>query len=1732
MCVGLGLGFWCFVFCWTLSRCWRQQTGLKVRHGRDSVSRVCLVRRFGALRSCSTGLRKQPSWVLLTLFWCFTLFRVGEAAHPGPTSSTANQWTFGVFNPSGLNAKTDLVANLPGDVWVASETRLTQNGVRKLRVGLRALKSDLGQLVPGYPCRQHADRQRAEAGNNTGVLLLSKYPARALPHSFDADMFAQARCQVAGVLIGNLWVQVGFMYGFPVGLNHKYPALQSDGILEALVDRVALQTVGPRILCGDLNHDVGELPQYERLLQLGWRECQDIRALHQGIQVEGTGRGSRRLDHIWLSPELLPFVAGVEVRRDLWPDHASVAVTFDHPGLTRTISTWYRPLDFPWPDAWQSCVRFDTQTDPSLAYAQLWQQVEWQAASQLLQEGGSCFPKQFGRGVTVHNRSSTLQTAPAKLGRAGKPQPQFYGLSLKHNRWFRQLRRLQHLSQTLAKLEAQPGSAVSLSRTCAVETWQAVRQAPGFGFGFALWWQESQLEPHFVPAVPFDLPSAAQVRQMFLSFQGVVRQFESKLAQSRYKGAKTKHANDVKHIYQDLRADATPQVDTLVLRLEAVVDEVRVDELAVTLDRVVNFDSAKPLVSNGKVLAVINCCQDQVWLEDVENIRPGDVVCQEDVKASEADIAEQFRRVWEPRWNKLSHLQEGQWDQILDFLDRSFTSIPWTFPSWEPVLFDSLLNRKKAKSAVGADGVSKRDLMALPVQAKEELCQLFRSVEDGSAWPVQLSTGIVTSLAKHAMAAEVDSFRPITVYPLLYRMWSSCRARSALQSLVDHLPPGIQGCIPGRQAKVIWFEVAQLLESAHWEHKALSGLLLDIRKAFNALPRAPVWFMLHKLNFPPGVLRAWVAFVSQQTRRFRVRQATSEPIGSCVGFPEGCALSIVAMTLIDWALHSWLQAVSSSYTLLAYVDDWTVTFEGGGDFHEVWTSIKGFAAACDLELDPGKSCAWATTAADRRALHEGPLPVAHNFRLLGAHENFCLRAGNSTLVARLSVMPATWVKLRNSLSPYRFKIVSLLTVAWPRALHGIAVVHLGAQHFATLRAGAMRGLKADRIGANATAHLASFATLADPEAWGILQTIKDARDFGGGDNLQHLLSLLSADGHGLPYNGPSTVLAVRLARLGWTLNAQGLCEDQIGSFSVLHVSFEELWMRFRVAWPGVVWDATKHRATFDGIHRADLARVQTTLRSYGDADQVFLRCHLDGTSYIQNQRAHWQPDVSSQCPFCEQQDGFYHRAWVCPFFADCRVHMSPSDLAVVPGLPRCLSCHGWAVLSPSWILLLRALDKLVDPSTPVAPCGLAATDQVDLFVDGACTAPVEKQLRLAAWAVTAAGPPSQRLEHMVLAGAPLAGIVQTAFRAELRAVLEALRIALGLRCRVRIWSDCLGVVRGVRKRLSGHSGTTANVPHADLWRRIDDILQQLDCSRIQIVKVVSHGDIQKAADAGEDWAFWHNNLVDEAASGFNDRRGAEFWELFQTVEAEVLRDAALHSAIARVHLLTGRKADRQQQPERNTAPPPLEEDDAALPVPPDVWPFPEKLVRRYGRSNVDALHRWWVTVGDPMMRSATAGRWISGLQLLLDFVATTGYAGPVVQDKKWYAKPEDRPRQTEISWPERSRAFLSLLKSYLGFHGVVLASKSATPRSASIVIWSVCFKVRWSQDRLDRVDSIVLGQLGKQAVKPTDLLTLQPFLVSEWHQPADWWTSKPYWLFAAMGRSQKIHKRSNLFEMI
>lgn len=1183
----------------------------------------------------------------------------------------------------------------------------------------------------------------------------------------------------------------------------------------------------------------------------------------------------------------------------------------------------------------------------------------------------------------------------------------------------------------------------------------------------------------FVPTL--FVPSREMAEVLFAAVQSYVRAFEKQLIKERVRDAKVRRKNDLNYVFKDCQKDAPSKVELLVDTRQWEVVDIDHDDSAIIVEPELNLMPQVPLCFDGQTLDPIHADTDSIWLPDVTNFHIGDCIRQTPVISDLPSIFDAFKSEWEPRWKRFQDVLPSQWDQISSFAQQVLLQSQWHFRSWNVHDFLLAAKGKKRRAAVGPDGISKSDLLALPPMVRQGIVDMYQEIESSSQWPVQMTVGMVSSLEKKAGAMLTSEYRPIVVYSILYRLWSSCRARDFLKTFALLAPDGVRGGIPSRQAKSIWYEAAILLEQAQIDSSPYIGIVADLSKAFNMIPREPVWLALNAMGVPHWFIRTWASFVNCQTRRFKIRSSVGPALTSDVGYPEGCALSVCAMSIIDLLLDLWLRPVHPTIQVYSYVDDWQILHRALGHHEDILQSLWTFVEAVLMKIDKNKSFVWAVDARDRKALRQtSPLQVALCAKELGAHLNFCKRSGNRSLLDRISGMGHTWTLLKASLSPYHHKLTALRMLAWPRSLYGISVVNVGPLNFGALRTGALRGLKQDRVGSNPCLHLPLHGFTLDPEGFAILQTLKDAREHSNSDAFRSLLSLYCSAPSCFPNNGPVGILVSRVARLGWQLQPDGTFRDLLGQFDIFHTHIDDLKHRICLSWGWILTAELSHRKDFCGLQQADLATTHAILREFSSADQVYLRCSLDGTMITQKDRQHFQEGNMGSCVFCGAPDSPGHRVWHCPEFVSQRNAFPSKFVKCLPELPPCTLEHAWAFRPESFNKVARALNQLEDlpPEKYRLPaCGSFA---LDLFCDGTCRFPESKPLRLAAWAVTMALPGGTAFDNELLAAGLLPGSHQSAFRAELLGFRHALAIAAQAQATsIRVWCDCQSVVNISRRLQLKQLRLKPNSSHADIWQDIVRLLDVLQ-DRLVICQVYAHNQISSGLSEIEVWAYWHNSLTDIAAAKTNATRSEVFWDCWCEAAADYKWYSELFLEVAKLHVSIGKQADsliKATKPIQRKVDLP---EEAKVVVQPRQYQYEitTTLIRKHGFNIVQVLRDWWVNTGAVFLNHAGSLQWISFTQLFIDFQLATGHVGPTYRDLQWFEDDSVFPLDSLPDWGKHARWFQLLLKGFWLENGVKLEFKSGPPFSSSIQCWMVNVRLPWSSVRLDFIDKALLDRRG------------------------------------------------------
>ncbi len=834
--------------------------------------------------------------------------RIGEAKNPGPPGVPG--LTIGAINPCGLGNKSSSLADLPyfgQSIWGVSESHLTATGIVKFRQDLK-IKKSVFALHHGPPAPYRSATQHSIGGKHVGSGFLTTVPCKNLAKSMPIEISTESRVDIKAFFCQGKWIHGATCYGYAHRAETQEVRAKTDQLLQYITDTIVTGVQGYRFITGDFNQPHGVLDQTKIWEQHGWQEIQMHLHETELRPIQSTCKNATTRDYVWLSPELLQHLDGVEVVDHIFPDHSVVCAHLKPFFKPETVHLWRKPKGFDWtsmpaiPEAMFEVDHNQSTSQQMLCVAQEFEnRIKSTCKKHDRPKGHS---SQFGRSATTNTVKLIEYNKPIPRARQGDYQPNYSGISLPYSRWVKQMRRLESLCRNLAKQTESESAKIHASKE-----WRGIMTASGFPGGFQAWWNQLNGKHGQAPKnVTWLCPNFSQVQGIAFTFMNELNHFENILNRELKQKAKDNRINNPNKIFDDIAKPRASPIQLLEEPVSSTVVNVDSHHKIVTMDKRDAFDLNQDIVHNdGFVRPENQISPTEIKLSDITQVKVGDEFTQDRKFGSVEEIFNQFGKEWKARWDKHANTPETDWEPICEFFSLAKPDIP-TQP-YSPITIEQwkrALRHKKSRAATGPDGWSRDDLLHLPDDLTKSILELITAVELGKPWPIQLTTGIVHSLEKTPNASKVSAFRPITIFSLIYRVWGTIRAREALRYMMQHAPSGCYGNIPGRSATQLWLHLQVLIEHCHHHNETITGGVIDIVKCFNHLPRVPLISACITMGMPREVATAWQKGLGAIERRFHIRGSTGPGIRSTTGFPEGCPMSVVSMFAANCIIHEWL----------------------------------------------------------------------------------------------------------------------------------------------------------------------------------------------------------------------------------------------------------------------------------------------------------------------------------------------------------------------------------------------------------------------------------------------------------------------------------------------------------------------------------------------------------------------------------------------------------------------------------------------------------------------------------------------------------------------------------------------------------------------------------------------------------------------------------------------------------
>ena len=300
-----------------------------------------------------------------------------------------------------------------------------------------------------------------------------------------------------------------------------------------------------------------------------------------------------------------------------------------------------------------------------------------------------------------------------------------------------------------------------------------------------------------------------------------------------------------------------------------------------------------------------------------------------------------------------------------------FQSCNWSAPSEDQLTYLNLpptreeiegkLSRAK-NTAPGNDGIEYRHLRAL--DPKGHLLEVIYCTVCKIGIPEIWRSARTVPIYKKGNTSDYSNFRPISLLPTMYKIFSGILSQRLTQVAVDlgWLSPEQKGFLPGVHGIQEHTQLLQTaVEGAQNKRLNLSIAWLDLCNAFGSIPHAVLAEMFNSLPIPDDLRRLLLDIYSDNVLNFVVGKE-SVKILPTAGVRQGDALST---TVFNLAAEPMIRAVKSSsipgvmlfgqkVKVTAYADDLAVLCATAEALQWTLDALSDVAAVLGLSFNAGK----------------------------------------------------------------------------------------------------------------------------------------------------------------------------------------------------------------------------------------------------------------------------------------------------------------------------------------------------------------------------------------------------------------------------------------------------------------------------------------------------------------------------------------------------------------------------------------------------------------------------------------------------------------------------------------------------------------------------------------------------------------------------------------------------------
>ena len=230
-------------------------------------------------------------------------------------------------------------------------------------------------------------------------------------------------------------------------------------------------------------------------------------------------------------------------------------------------------------------------------------------------------------------------------------------------------------------------------------------------------------------------------------------------------------------------------------------------------------------------------------------------------------------------------------------------------PIFEEVM--AAMRRMSKGTAGGSSGIVPELMLGGGLALHQRIHSLISQIWAGSSVVSEWRDAEIVPIPKKGDLWSSDNWRGISLLDVVGKLFARV-IQDRLQELSEDVLPESQcGFRKGRGCVDMVFVARQLIEKAIEHDTPLYVIFVDLKKAYDSIPREALWLVLGKLGIPPTLLSLIRSLHVDMRARVRLSGRLTEDIYVNNGLRQGCTLAPTLFNLYFAAVMSSWRSGSS-----------------------------------------------------------------------------------------------------------------------------------------------------------------------------------------------------------------------------------------------------------------------------------------------------------------------------------------------------------------------------------------------------------------------------------------------------------------------------------------------------------------------------------------------------------------------------------------------------------------------------------------------------------------------------------------------------------------------------------------------------------------------------------------------------------------------------------------------------